>query len=127
MSLPLSKLLVSVLRLRCPFCLKGKVFDGLFNTLRRCPECGYFFTRESGYFLGSVYFGYGATVLVALGAWPMLKYVIALESELLILGILVAIAGLFPIWFFRYSRMIWMAFDLFWNPPVREDFDSRGR
>ena len=127
MSLPILKLLSSVIRLRCPFCLKGRVFDGLFNTLRRCPECGYFFARESGYFLGSVYFGYGATVLVVLGAWPILKYVIGLESELITLGILATVAGLFPIWFFRYSRMMWMAFDLYWNPPVQEDFEPRSR
>ena len=127
--MPLSspKLLESILRLRCPVCLEGKVFRSLFETHPRCPQCGYYFARESGYFLGSVYFGYGATLFVVLAAWLIAAYVARLESDLTVLAILLVTAIAFPIWFFRYSRMLWMVLDLYLNPPVKEDFQERGR
>jgi hypothetical protein len=44
-----------------------------------------------------------------------------------VVAILLPIVLVFPIWFFRYSRMLWMALDLWLNPPVLEDFQARGR
>lgn len=103
------------------------MFRGVFATRLRCEQCGYHFSRESGYFLGSVYFGYGATLFVVLAAWLAAAYLLRLESDLLVLAILVVTAIAFPLWFFRYSRMLWMALDLYLNPPVKEDFAVRGR
>ena len=67
--------LKTILALRCPVCERGKIFKGYFDTPERCPDCGYFFMRESGYFLPHVPIGYGATAAVALGTWPLLRYV----------------------------------------------------
>jgi uncharacterized protein (DUF983 family) len=120
-------LVLSVLWLRCPICLKGRVFRNLLNIHRECSECGYFFTRESGYFLGSVYFGYAATIAVAIGAWLLFARGFALGWSNLVLFVVLAVVFVFPIWFFRYSRMLWMALDLYLNPPVSEDFQERGR
>ena len=125
MPLPILNLLLGVLRLRCPICLEGKVFRGPLATRRRCEHCGYYFSRESGYFLGSVYFGYGATLFVVLAAWLVTAYVFRLESDIFVLAILIATAVAFPLWFFRYSRMLWMGLDLYLNPPVKEDFAER--
>jgi hypothetical protein len=52
----------------------------------RCPFCGLKFERESGYFLGAMYIGYGLgigalAVLVALVwslfKWPLMKSLVA--------------------------------------------------
>ena len=127
MNLPFRNLLLGVIRLRCPICLEGRVFDNLLNARRECAHCGYFFERESGYFLGSVYFGYGATLVVAIATWFLFARVFALGWHNVVLFILLTVVVFFPIWFFRYSRMLWIALDLYLNPPVSEDFQDRGR
>ncbi len=119
--------LSSVLRLRCPVCNRGRIFKGLFDTPQRCPQCGYFFMRESGYFLPHVPIGYLATVAIGLGSWPFLYYVVGLRSAPLTLGIMISLAVIFGIWFLRYAKMLWLAIDLTLHPPVDEDFRSRGR
>ena len=117
----------ALLRLRCPICGKGKLFRGYFDSPERCPSCGYFFMRESGYFLPHVPIGYGATVAVALGMWPLLRYVFHVRSDAVILGTMVTVGILFGIWFLRYAKMLWLALDLTIHPPRDEDFQSRGR
>jgi uncharacterized protein (DUF983 family) len=117
----------SLLRLHCPICGKGKLFRGYFDSPERCPSCGYFFMRESGYFLPHVAIGYGFTILMALGTWPFLYYVVGVRSPAITLGTMVAVAVLFGIWFIRYSKVLWLAIDLTLHPPASEDFESRGR
>ena len=121
------QLLRSVITLRCPVCLEGPVFRGLFNARRNCESCGFFFSRVSGYFLGSVYLGYGATVAAEFVLWFLLSRVLGMGWDIRVLVVLLAFASFFPIWFFRYARMLWMALDLYLIPPVREDFQARGR
>src|SRR5438093_18261 len=70
----------ALLRLRCPICGKGKLFHGYFDSPVRCPRCGYFFMRESGYFLPHVAIGYDFTVLAALGCWLGRDYVGGIRS-----------------------------------------------
>ena len=103
------------------------MFSNRWDARRHCEHCGFFYSRESGYFLGSAFFGYGATVAVAIGTWVILGYVFGLGWNWVVLAVLVPLVLLFPIWFFRYSRMLWLAFDLDLNPPVQEDFEARGR
>jgi uncharacterized protein (DUF983 family) len=116
-----------LLRLRCPVCGVGKLFRGYFDNPERCSECGYYFMRETGYFLPHVPIGYGATVLLALGCWPVLRYAFGVESATLTLSLMVSVALFFGIWFVRYAKAIWLAIDLTIHPPAAEDFKPRGR
>ena len=117
----------ALLRLRCPICGKGKLFQGYLDSPVRCPSCGFFFMRESGYFLPHVVIGYGFTVVAALLTWPLLYYVFGVRSPAVTLGAMVLVALLFGIWFIRYSKVLWLALDLTLHPPNAEDFESRGR
>ena len=117
----------ALLRLRCPICGKGKLFRGYFDSPVRCPSCGYFFMRESGYFLPHVAIGYAFTVVAALGSWPVLYYVFGIRNPVLTLSVMIAVAVFFGIWFVRYSKVLWLALDLTLHPPHSEDFESRGR
>jgi len=119
--------LAALLRLRCPVCGKGELFRGYFDSPLRCPSCGYFFLRESGYFLPHVAIGYAFTVLASLGSWPLLRFVFGIENAVVTLTIMVAVATLFGIWFIRYSKIAWLALDLTLRPPTSEDFEERGR
>ena len=83
--------------------------------------------RESGYFLPHVVIGYGFTVLVALGAWPVLYYLLGIRNAALTLGVMITVAVVFGIWFVRYSKVLWLALDLTIHPPHSDDFQSRGR
>jgi uncharacterized protein (DUF983 family) len=126
-ALPFRNFVQAVIRLRCPCCLKGRVFAGWFNALRQCDQCGYFYSRESGYFGGSIYFGYGATLFVVLIVGTLLGYVFDLGWSKTVFVAVIGVSVVFPIWFFRYARALWMCLDLYLNPPVNEDFESRGR
>ena len=117
----------NALALRCPVCERGKLFRGYFDAPAQCPECGYFFVRESGYFLPHVPIGYGATVAVALSVWPFLRYVFHVQSDAVILGSMVITGVVFGVWFLRYAKMLWLMLDLKMHPPSREDFQRRGR
>ncbi|HLY11885.1 MAG TPA: DUF983 domain-containing protein [Planctomycetota bacterium] len=98
------------LRLRCPRCGQGKLFKGLFAMADACSSCGLDFRREQGYYIGAMYINYGATAVILLGvSLPLIgKY--PLPTILWPLGLFCSI---FPIWFFRYSRSLWLALDLY--------------
>jgi uncharacterized protein (DUF983 family) len=102
-------------RLRCPACGRAKIFTGWFTMHDACPECGRTFQRGAGFFLGSIYFNYGIT-----GMLVVILYFTMFFGDLLTdpqrLAVLTAFVVLFPTWFFRYARALWMAFDEYWDP-----------
>ena len=83
--------------------------------------------REDGYFLPHVPIGYGATVVVALSVWPLMRYVFGIQSDAWILTTMITAGILFGVWFLRYAKMLWLALDLTIHPPANEDFQPRGR
>lgn len=80
-----------------------------------CSQCGRSFHREEGYFLGAIYFNYGitATLLVVIYFTMFFRDWLTDSQRLAILSLF---AIVFPMWFFRYSRAFWMAFDERWDP-----------
>ncbi len=111
------------LRLRCPVCGTGKLFRGWFKMHDVCPSCGVAFEREAGFYLGSIYVNYGLTALVVAIGYPVLLFNQVL-SEGLLLAIALAFSILFPIWFFRYARALWLGFDEFCDPREVVTADS---
>lgn len=109
------ELLSRAVRLRCPVCGTGRLFRGLFAMYERCPDCQLVFEREQGFFLGAIYFNYGVTSILALVAYPVLR-ILQLGPEKTPLLATMAIVLLFPIWFFRYSRSLWLGFDQLIDP-----------
>jgi len=112
------KILGRTLRLRCPQCGEGKLFDGWFSMPRQCAVCGLKFEREPGYFLGSIYFNYGVTALIVTVTALSLMMLTEVSERTLLLS-LGAFCVLFPAWFFRYARGLWMAWDHFADPPQK--------
>ena len=107
-------------RLRCPRCGRGRLFRGWFAMHERCAACGYRYERAPGYFLGSIYFNYGLTALLILGIYVPL-YLSGWFTPQTLLWIGVAFSLLFPLWFFRYARSLWIGFDQYWDPVERDD------
>jgi uncharacterized protein (DUF983 family) len=116
----ISRLLWRALRLRCPRCGEGVAFRGWFAMYDACPVCGRKFQRAPGYFLGAIYFNYGVTAALMIAGYFALFFWQGRVSHLE-LGFLAAFCLLFPLWFFRYSRALWMAFDESWDPWPNEE------
>jgi uncharacterized protein (DUF983 family) len=118
------KRLARTLRLRCPRCGQGRLFSGWFTMPKECEACGLHYEREPGYFIGSIYFNYGVTaVIVTAAALSLMMFTHV--SERTLLWTLAPFCVLFPLWFFRYARALWMAWDHFADPPPDEAQKSR--
>jgi uncharacterized protein (DUF983 family) len=108
------------LRLRCPVCGEGKLFRGWFRMHDRCESCGFNFDRGPGYWLGSIYVNYGLTAMIVTAAYFALFFTDVLPQTS-VLWLLTTFCVLFPLWFFRFARSIWMGFDLYFDPGQREE------
>ena len=108
-------LLVHLIKDQCPHCYQGKVFQntnllsyksGKMN--KECPVCHTDFTRESGFYWGSMYVSYALAVTQA-----FITYFICMLSGSalfdwinlwIILGVIVA----FSPFNFRIARLTWL-------------------
>jgi hypothetical protein len=93
----------------------------------RCPRCGLRFQREPGEWLGSWFLNICAAQVLVVGF--MIAGVVAFypRPPIAVLAV-VGLVGtvVFPIWFFPYSRTIWLAIDLAMRPvQLSEDVDPR--
>jgi uncharacterized protein (DUF983 family) len=107
-------------RLRCPRCGRSRLFKNLFAMNKRCEACDLQYEREPGYFLGSIYVNYGLTALLVTAMYFALFFSQAVSPEAA-LWIVTAFAVVFPIWFFRYARSLWLGFDHYWDPTSPRD------
>jgi uncharacterized protein (DUF983 family) len=102
-------------RLHCPRCGRGGLFRGWLAMRAACADCGLKFQREPGYFLGSIYFNYGITALLVTAAYLTLFLTTTIRPAVL-MGVLLAFCLVFPLWFFRYARSLWLAMDHYFDP-----------
>ena len=84
----------------------------------RCATCGTDFRREPGFYLGSIYFNYGLTALVVTATYVVAMTLGYGRSPALLWSTL-AFCVLFPLWYFRYARSLWLAMDHYWDPPTQ--------
>jgi hypothetical protein len=75
-----------------------------------CEHCGLPFSREPGFYLGSIYINYGATVLLTGGLYAVLVLLAGCSSETA-LAICLGVAVAFPVLFFRHARSFLLALD----------------
>ena len=80
-----------------------------------CRTCRTVYQREPGFFLGAIYFNYGLTALIVTVAYIVLTVGQLARPSLVMLGTLTFVV-LFPLWFFRYARSLWLGFDQFVDP-----------
>jgi uncharacterized protein (DUF983 family) len=112
----LRKAIVRAVRLRCPRCGVGALFRGAFAMHERCPRCHLVFEREPGYFIGAIYINYAVTVMLAIAGFLLLEDTgLSVGTQI---GIWCAFGVVFPLWFFRYSKSLWMAIGYFVSPEA---------
>ena len=82
-----------------------------------CPNCKLKYERAPGYFLGSTYINYGLTASITTIAYITLHIVLEYDNRIIIWP-LAAFVVLFPMFFFRYARALWLAMDCVFDPDV---------
>jgi uncharacterized protein (DUF983 family) len=121
------RLLGRALLLRCPNCGVGGLFTGFFQIKERCPNCGMLLERgESDYFLGAYTVNLiavevllaAAFLVVMVVTWPNPPWD-ALEYGGVVLSIIGAVLC------YPFAKTTWLAVDLMFRPPHREDFITR--
>jgi len=78
----------------------------------KCSACGLKYEREPGYFLGATYVNYGWTAGTMTAAYLLLHIALGYPNTY-VLPPLIAYVVLFPVFFHRYARALWLAFDRF--------------
>ena len=116
--------LKAMLQGRCPRCRQGRVFPPFLSPRvlamnPECSECGLRFERESGYFLGAMYFSYTMGVLTILPV-SLLLLLVAGWSLAMVMAVMIVQTFISMPLFYRYSRIMWMHLDLAFI-PVGED------
>lgn len=106
---------VRAARLRCPRCGLAPLFAGWFRMHTACARCGLRFERAQGYFVGAIYINYGMTATIAVVGYLILWRYAALPLPAQF-AIWIPFVVLFPLWFFRYSRSLWLAAEYLVNP-----------
>lgn len=80
-----------------------------------CAVCDLRFERAQGYWVGAIYVNYAATSVIAMGGFLVLWR--AVDPPIWVqLAIWLPFVTAFPLWFFRYSRSLWLAVEYGLNP-----------
>jgi uncharacterized protein (DUF983 family) len=105
---------------RCPRCGSGGLFTTWTKMVDACPRCGMRFEREEGYWVGAM-----TVNIVVTEIWFVIFLVVGIVltwPELPVLplvGIGVVVNGLFPVFFYPFSKTVWLAIDLAFFHPAR--------
>lgn len=109
------------MRLRCPNCGGGPIFQSWLRMRTRCPVCGLALERgEEGYQVGSYMFNIVAAELLFLAVflvvlrltWPTPPWTLLQYG-----GVVLMILA--PFVFFPFSKTLFLAFDLLFRPARR--------
>ncbi|MBI4247486.1 MAG: DUF983 domain-containing protein [Candidatus Rokubacteria bacterium] len=103
------------LALRCPRCGETGLFETWFRMERECRVCGLRFERAQGYWVGAIYINYGVSSGIAVAGYFALWAGAGLSTGAQ-LAIWVPFLVVFPLWFFRWSRSLWLALEFLVNP-----------
>lgn len=107
------------LRLRCPACGRGKMFRKWINLRDNCESCGFRFDRhEKDYFIGSYTINLivselivvAAMVAVILLTWPNVPWD---RMKWTLIACMIPA----PLVTYPYSKSLWLAVDLTFQPP----------
>jgi uncharacterized protein (DUF983 family) len=101
---------------RCGRCGSGRLFRSWFKLVDCCPQCGYRFDREEGFFLGAFVINFAMTTALL---FVLVGVMIAMlanggNNASITPVVIVAVAEtiVVPIVFYPFSKTVWAAIDL---------------
>ena len=104
-----------VLRLKCPRCGVGVLYQKPFRMHVHCPHCDLKFEREPGYYVGAIYINYAATVGIAVPGFFLLDVFTSMNIDQQLM-LWVPFAVVFPLLFFHHARALWLVLALALDP-----------
>lgn len=107
--------LKAILKMRCPYCLKGPVYQKLFKMYPTCSECGITYEREEGYFMMAVFVGYVMGFAIVIPVLGLLYLTVQPTMWGYIIGGITVLILAIPL-IFHYARVIWMHVDQLMDP-----------
>ena len=107
------------LRLRCPVCGEGKLYRHWFRMYQHCPDCGFIYAREPGYYTAAL------AINVFLSELITLVVIIPLAASqsisfVTLLWIGGAIAFILPLLFYHHAKSLWMSIEHLFHPVSNE-------
>lgn len=100
------------------------MFRGLFSMHAHCLTCHLRFEREQGYFLGAIYINYAATACIMIAGFLSLEYFTDMSlAQQMVLWC--GFGVVFPLFFFRHSKSLWLCFDYIFNPADEPFVDTQ--
>jgi uncharacterized protein (DUF983 family) len=109
----------------CPRCGERGLFQRWFTLKRQCPSCSLQFEREEGYWTGAMGANIIMTELVFVSlmiATFVLTWPDPPVAWMIAGGVIFTI--LFPMFFYPFSKTIWMSFDRAFNPSDQPEYND---
>ena len=92
----------------CPSCHhRGAIFRSFLRMNAQCPQCGYVFAREPGYFTGAVVGSYFMACASLVPTLVLCLLKLELEFPVVVAIALGQLVVLSP-FMYRYSRLLWI-------------------
>jgi uncharacterized protein (DUF983 family) len=116
-------LLSRALTLRCPACAARPLFRRWVQVLPACPGCRLKLERDEGHFLGAIFFNLVASELlwiIGLAASIILTWPNPPWTLITVVSVIAMV--LFPIFFYPFSRTLFYALDLYFQPVQKKEF-----
>ncbi|TNE56220.1 MAG: DUF983 domain-containing protein [Bacteroidetes bacterium] len=116
--------LYSILKGKCPVCLKGDVFKSSkayrireFDKMHEnCSHCGHKYEIEQGFWYGAMYVSYALTVAISVFCFVVTYLLFPNAHSGVFIGVIAAALILMAPITYRASRMVWMNFFSKYNP-----------
>ncbi|MEM1324600.1 MAG: DUF983 domain-containing protein [Bacteroidota bacterium] len=112
--------------LKCPKCHEGNLFPtGSFSFQRpfdmydRCPNCNFNYWPEPGYYYGAMFISYIISGWFCIG-FALLFHWVFDWSLTATFGLLIGFLAVIFVWFFRFSRAIWLNINYKYDPERKE-------
>jgi uncharacterized protein (DUF983 family) len=122
-----ARMIGRALRLHCPLCGRGKMFRSWVRLNDHCSSCSFRFDRnEPDYFIGAYTINLivaeliviGIMLLVIWSTWPEVPW------DRMTWGLLAVMVPA-PLVTYPFSKSLWLAIDLLFQPPKPDDYLTR--
>lgn len=116
---------------KCAVCRQGDMFptgsysfDRPFEMNEKCPLCGADFEPEPGFYYGAMFMSYILLVFPVMGLTMFLKWILnwSIEASL---ALVIGIGAIIFVWWFRFSRAVWLNMMVRYRPDVAEAVEKR--
>jgi uncharacterized protein (DUF983 family) len=116
-------LLSRALTLRCPACAGGPLFTNWIKVRPACPGCRLKLERDEGHFVGAIFFNLLASEfiwIIGLVAAIWLSWPTPPWTIITVISVMAMV--LFPVFFYPFSRTLFYALDLYFQPVQKKEF-----